>query len=213
MSSSLWCVCYLSSFILLSYTSFKSRKPKPGFALAEGQEEKPHIVLDSEDGTRVPGAINTYLRDYQRDGVQFLYDRYKKGKGALNGDLMGLGKTVQAIAFLSAIMDKSGLPPDRGRRRRYVSRLQDSEEYKKTRKLPPANSKWPTCLIIAPKSVVLNWEREFETVSFQRCLFVSFWRPDARDVVGILCRWHVRWVHRGPSRSPQRLQYGSVGRR
>jgi len=74
------------------------------------------------------------------------------------------GKTIQVIAFLSAIMAKTGLPSDMARRKRYVSRLQDSEEWKKERKLPKANEKWPTCLIIAPSTVVHNWEREFETV-------------------------------------------------
>ncbi|KAI0759188.1 hypothetical protein BC629DRAFT_1072812 [Irpex lacteus] len=40
--------------------------------------------------TQVPGSINTYLRDYQRDGIRFFWERYKDGYGGLLGDDMGL---------------------------------------------------------------------------------------------------------------------------
>lgn len=146
-------------------------------------------MLDPKLGVKVPAAINTYLRDYQRDGVQFLYRQYEKNLGGLLGDDMGLvrhtarkapcsslpdklyfqGKTIQIISFLSAIMRKTGQPVDQDRRKKHVSRLQDSELWKKKRKLPPANETWPTCLIIAPSSVVHNWKREFETV----CLYFA----------------------------------------
>ncbi|KAI0772497.1 P-loop containing nucleoside triphosphate hydrolase protein [Trametes elegans] len=60
-------------------------------------------------------------------------------------------------------MRKRGNNRDVLRRRDHVARLQDGEQWQKTRTLPPANTTWPTCLIIAPNSVVGNWEREFET--------------------------------------------------
>ncbi|RPD77013.1 hypothetical protein L226DRAFT_459287 [Lentinus tigrinus ALCF2SS1-7] len=60
-------------------------------------------------------------------------------------------------------MQKTGDNYDVDRRRKHVSKLQDKKEWKKFRKLPPADATWPTCLIIAPSSVVGNWEREFET--------------------------------------------------
>ncbi|KZT24961.1 hypothetical protein NEOLEDRAFT_1178730 [Neolentinus lepideus HHB14362 ss-1] len=60
-------------------------------------------------------------------------------------------------------MKKRGDSRDVDRRRKYVSRLQDLPDWKERRQLPPANHAWPTCLIIAPSSVVGNWEREFET--------------------------------------------------
>lgn len=79
-----------------------------------------------------------------------------------------VGKTIQVISFLSAIMEKTGLVSDKDRRRKHVSNLQDGESWRKRRELPPANATWPTCLIVAPSTVVHNWEREFETV----CLFL-----------------------------------------
>ncbi|KZV71733.1 hypothetical protein PENSPDRAFT_675209 [Peniophora sp. CONT] len=72
---------------------------------------------------------------------------------------MGLGKTLQIIAFLSAIMRKSGTPVDVGRRAKYVDHLQDKEDWR--RSLPPADSQWPTAMVVAPSSVVGNWAREF----------------------------------------------------
>ncbi|KAF5361395.1 hypothetical protein D9758_006270 [Tetrapyrgos nigripes] len=76
---------------------------------------------------------------------------------------MGLGKTIQIISFLSAIMKKTGTSSDENRRHDKVSQLMDGKDWKKNRSLPPANEFWPTCLIIAPSSVVGNWEREFAT--------------------------------------------------
>ncbi len=35
------------------------------------------------------------LRDYQLDGVNWLYDRYHRNHGCILGDEMGLGKTCQ----------------------------------------------------------------------------------------------------------------------
>jgi SNF2 family DNA or RNA helicase len=61
-------------------------------------------------------------------------------------------------------MKKDGVKTDRKRRRKHVLALQDAKEWKKNKKLPPADATWPTCLIIAPATVVLNWEREFQTV-------------------------------------------------
>lgn len=44
---------------------------------------------------QVPCTINRYLRDYQREGVKFIYDSYLKSRGCILGDDMGLGKTIQ----------------------------------------------------------------------------------------------------------------------
>ncbi|PCH43012.1 hypothetical protein WOLCODRAFT_144325 [Wolfiporia cocos MD-104 SS10] len=154
-------------------------RPRPTFPLKAGQRILPPLALD--DKYSVPSRINTFLREYQRDGIRFFFERYKNGQGGLLGDDMGLGllicilflgsgtyaltgKTIQVISFLSSIMQKSGDTRDIDRRRKHVSRLQDvSEEWRRRRVLPPANETWPTCLIIAPSSVVGNWEREFET--------------------------------------------------
>lgn len=44
---------------------------------------------------QVPASINQYLRDYQRDGVLFLWQHFKENNGCILADDMGLGKTIQ----------------------------------------------------------------------------------------------------------------------
>ncbi len=123
------------------------------------------FVLDAKRHIRVPPSLNKCLRPYQREGVQFLFQRYALGRGAIVGDDMGLGKTIQVISFLSALMRKSGTPLDKERRRNRVSQLQDGSEWRDSRKLPPPDDKWPTALIVTPSSVVHVWTREFDKVS------------------------------------------------
>lgn len=47
----------------------------------------------------VPASINKFLRDYQREGVQFFYERYCEGRGGVLGDDMGLGACVRYLLF------------------------------------------------------------------------------------------------------------------
>ena len=51
--------------------------------------------------------INQYLRDYQQEGVRFLYEHFVADTGAVLCDDMGLGKTVQVIAFMCSVLHKS----------------------------------------------------------------------------------------------------------
>ena len=75
----------------------------PAIETAAAEEEvEPYLVLD------VPGSIAKYLRPYQRQGVEFLLRNYARGQGCLLADDMGLGKTIQTIAFLSAVLGKTG---------------------------------------------------------------------------------------------------------
>ena len=61
---------------------------------------------------QVPASINRFLRSYQREGVKFLFRQYAKDKGGILADDMGLGKTVQTIAFLAAVLRKTGTDAD-----------------------------------------------------------------------------------------------------
>lgn len=61
---------------------FTLKRPKQCY---DGTPVKPGPI-DS-----VPASINKFLRDYQREGVQFFYERYCEGRGGVLGDDMGLG--------------------------------------------------------------------------------------------------------------------------
>lgn len=80
-------------------------------AQTESEEEQeewymPHPTrpdAEFEGGYRIPGDIYTSLFDYQRTGVQWLWELYSQQVGGIIGDEMGLGKTIQVIAFLAGL--------------------------------------------------------------------------------------------------------------
>jgi len=128
---------------------------RPAFSLSPQQLATGPLIL--EDSVKVPAPINRFLRDYQREGVSFLYENYKRKQGGLLGDDMGLGKTIQVIAFLSAIMKKQGLEStDENRRIKSVRAGRVSAQGQQS------NQNWPTCLIICPNSVQTNWQNELD---------------------------------------------------
>ncbi len=90
----------------------------------------------------VPKSIHTYLAEYQIEGIQWLFDHYAKGQGAILGDDMGLGKTVQTISLIAAILQKTG------------ERDIDVPQLRKRRR-GEDNSK--RILIVMPSSVLDNW--------------------------------------------------------
>ena len=61
----------------------------------------PDTVLDGD--FKIPGDIYPYLFDYQKTGVQWLWELFQQRVGGIIGDEMGLGKTIQVIAFLAAL--------------------------------------------------------------------------------------------------------------
>lgn len=70
-------------------------EPRPSFVCGVDQKPLGPLVLDDGKSSgrfkvQVPGSINTFLRDYQRDGVTFFWERFRDGKGGLLGDDMGL---------------------------------------------------------------------------------------------------------------------------
>jgi SNF2 family DNA or RNA helicase len=75
--------------------------PRPGFPLRKGQKYLGPFILNREKGVMIPAAINTYLREYQREGVQFFWDLYDEGRGGLLGDDMGL--VCQISCFYSLL--------------------------------------------------------------------------------------------------------------
>lgn len=63
---------------------------RPTFRLGPTQKHLGPLVLDRRKHIQVPSAINTFLREYQRDGIKFLYDKFRNSIGGMLGDDMGL---------------------------------------------------------------------------------------------------------------------------
>ncbi|KAI9709692.1 MAG: hypothetical protein M1820_003094 [Bogoriella megaspora] len=105
----------------------KSRKLKIESDIAESSEEhdsdaeatggeslsatnqewfQPHptrLDAEMEGDFRIPGDIYPSLFDYQKTGVQWLWELYSQQVGGIIGDEMGLGKTIQVISFLAGL--------------------------------------------------------------------------------------------------------------
>lgn len=56
-----------------------------------------------EGGLNIPESIFSKLFDYQRVGVQWLWELHCQKAGGIIGDEMGLGKTVQVLSFLGSL--------------------------------------------------------------------------------------------------------------
>ncbi|CAN8076227.1 unnamed protein product [Agarophyton chilense] len=66
--------------------------------------------VELEGGLRMPCSIYDKLFDYQKTGVQWLWELHAQGTGGILGDEMGLGKTIQIVAFLAALNYSGQLP-------------------------------------------------------------------------------------------------------
>lgn len=115
----------------------------------------------SEDGASIPYTINRYLRDYQREGAQFLYGHFIQGRGCILGDDMGLGKTVQVISFLAAVLGKKGTRED-------IENNMPEFLLRSMKKEAPSSAAKKLFLIVAPLSVLYNWRDELDTWGYFR---------------------------------------------
>ncbi|KVH94289.1 Helicase, C-terminal [Cynara cardunculus var. scolymus] len=56
-----------------------------------------------EGGLKIPSSVFSLLFDYQKVGVQWLWELHCQRAGGIIGDEMGLGKTIQVLSFLGAL--------------------------------------------------------------------------------------------------------------
>uniref|UniRef100_A0A3P9JYM0 ERCC excision repair 6 like 2 n=1 Tax=Oryzias latipes TaxID=8090 RepID=A0A3P9JYM0_ORYLA len=126
-----------------------------------------HLNLSDED--RVPYTINRYLRDYQREGIKFIYKNYIRSSGCILGDDMGLGKTVQVIGFLAAVLHKTGTWEDVENNRPLFLQSQIPSKESNSNKV---------FLVVAPLSVLYNWKDELDTWGYFQCVVVHGLRKE-----------------------------------
>ncbi|XP_078494197.1 uncharacterized protein LOC778547 isoform X2 [Ciona intestinalis] len=100
-----------------------------------------HLVLSKKPLVEVESAILRALKPHQVEGIKFLWRNViesvarankSRGDGCILAHCMGLGKTLQVVAFLHTVLHSPHLPKQR------------------------------TALVVCPLGTVLNWAREFD---------------------------------------------------
>lgn len=119
---------------------------------AEGVEPRVEIRVDS--------MLSRYLREHQRQGVQFVFNclmglKDFNGNGCILADDMGLGKTLQSITVMWTLL-KQGLG-----------------------NVPAARK----CAIICPASLVNNWESEINKWLKGRCFCTTIAENSREKVI------------------------------
>ncbi|KAJ2203040.1 hypothetical protein EV180_007554, partial [Coemansia sp. RSA 518] len=92
-------------------------------------------VEHTEQLAQVSGGA---LKPYQVDGAKWLVQKWTQGKSAVLADEMGMGKTIQTIAFLLTA---------------YRSTIDQNAE---------SNSGTFPFLVVVPTTLVANWAQEFQ---------------------------------------------------
>jgi len=102
----------------------------------------PVVLYEGADGHRVTvePVIGKYLREHQREGLQFLFEcvaglRPFGGCGCILADDMGLGKTLQSITLIYTVL-RQGLEKDKPLAKRVI--------------------------VVVPTSLVRNWDNEID---------------------------------------------------
>jgi superfamily II DNA or RNA helicase len=83
-----------------------------------------------------PAGFHGILRPYQRDGLGWFHFLNRFGFGGCLADDMGLGKTIQVLALF--------------------------EERRLLRTSPDSPDEIPPSLVVAPRSLIFNWQQEAE---------------------------------------------------
>ena len=110
-------------------------------------------------GLPLPATLNAELRPYQLEGFNWLSFLYRHGLGGVLADDMGLGKTVQALALICAAKVAAGVPgvaSDGGAAAAGAAAAGTAAPADPAGAVPGA----APFLVVAPTSVVGNWEAE-----------------------------------------------------
>ena len=110
----------------------KGKKARQGHPPKHEQQQQHHHQQQPLGFKPLPLSrlIRARLREYQEEGVDWLFRLHRAGANCILADEMGLGKTIQTIALLAKMALEMGI--------------------------------WGPHLVVAPTSVLENWDAEFK---------------------------------------------------
>ena len=129
--------CYRAAYIDAVFREDASASENPGIQWKRSdyfEQLSKRMDRRNAEKINVPASLEGIMREYQKEGFQWLQTLRQYGFGGILADEMGLGKTLETIAFL----------------------LSEKEQAK------PGEGRCPA-LIVCPASLVYNWENECRT--------------------------------------------------
>ena len=127
-----------------------------------------------------PSHLKATLRPYQKAGVHWLWTLHQLGLGGCLADDMGLGKTIQVLALMAMIAKE---------RIEHADSPTDQPEH--THDTKHTDPRRPH-LIIAPATLIGNWQAEAHRFTPQLSVFVAHpsvaSRADLQNAVGLIAK-------------------------
>ena len=119
-------------------------------------KEKIRLLSEQKiESQHLPVNLHASLRNYQKEGFDWLYHLYLNGLGGCLADDMGLGKTIQALTILLKLKrPETGKPYFQHDRTGQLSLFADNDFNEKAPQ--------PASLIVLPVSLLHNWEKEIQ---------------------------------------------------
>ncbi len=75
-----------------------------------GEKKRKLREITHIEKVKIPKSVKAKLRDYQKQGVNWLNFLHQMGWGGILADDMGLGKTLQVLTFLKIVLEKDKTP-------------------------------------------------------------------------------------------------------
>ncbi len=104
------------------------------------------LIPENLPALKVPDGFKATMREYQREGLNWMYWLQSSGLGGCLADDMGLGKTIQTLALLQ--------------HNKETMKQQDQPAVNTSDTLFPEPPGKLTSLIIVPASLIYNWKNE-----------------------------------------------------
>lgn len=118
------------------------------------------------DNITLPIKLNAKLRNYQKEGYEWLFRNFQMHTGCCLSDDMGLGKTIQTIALILKYKEigikESVVHADCSPNLLFSNDEMQGQDKTCDNESQNGHIPYRTCVVISPASVVHNWKNELK---------------------------------------------------